>query len=50
MTMLTTGYGDGFPETYIGKLISVLSGIIGQVFFSLMLLSFSNFFNMNIDE
>ena len=43
MIMLTTGYGDCFPQTYFGKLISVLSGISGYLVFSLIIISFSNF-------
>ena len=32
ITALTIGYGDICPETIIGKIISILLGIIGMIF------------------
>lgn len=50
MTMLTTGYGNCFPQTYFGKFISVISGIGGYLVFSLIIISFSNFINFKNRE
>ncbi len=36
ITVLTIGYGDITPHTIIGKIISILLGIIGVVFIGIM--------------
>ncbi len=50
MAMISAGYGNAYPETHFGKFVSIISGIIGQSIFSLLLLSFSVYFNMNTRE
>lgn len=42
VTMLTIGYGNYFPVTYLGRMVSVLTGIFGYVAFSLFVLAVSN--------
>ena len=39
VTALTIGYGDCFPRTYFGRVISIATGIFGYVIFSLLVIS-----------
>ena len=47
LNMLTTGYASCYPQTLVGNLIAIISGVFGNVLFSVMLLSFSNFIELN---
>lgn len=48
ITMLTVGYGHSIPETLFGRFIVVIAGIGGHLFFSSMIVAFSDF--MKFDE
>ena len=50
LNMLTTGYASCYPETLVGNSIAVISGVFGNILFSVMLLSFSNFIELNKSE
>jgi len=39
ITMTTVGFGEGFPETHLGRTIGVISCIIGMLLVSLMVVS-----------
>ena len=42
VTMLTIGYGDVFPVTYLGRTVSVITGIVGFIIFSLFVIAINN--------
>lgn len=42
VTMLTIGYGDFAAITYLGRTVSVLTGIFGYIIFSLFVIAISN--------
>lgn len=50
MIMVNSGYGDVFPVSYWGKIVSVLSGIIGYLIFSLVILGISNLLDFDCAE
>ena len=50
LNMLTTGYASCYPETLVGNSVAVVSGVLGNILFSVMLLSFSNFVSLNSSE
>ena len=50
INMITSGYGNCFPITYIGRAINILTGIFGTVIFSLIVVSVSEFIKFNKEE
>ena len=40
--MLSMGYGNCIPVTYVGRFISVISGVIGYILFSLFVIASNN--------
>lgn len=42
-TMLGTGYSISYPYTYFGKFVSFLTGILGYVIFSMIIIIFVEF-------
>lgn len=42
VTMTTVGYGDGYPSTHPGRLLSFIACIFGTVLVSLMVVSLTN--------
>ena len=46
-TMTTVGYGDLFPRTFLGRLTALSCAIYGTGIVSLMLVTFTNFFQMD---
>lgn len=50
VTMLTIGYGDCFPITYLGRIISVMTGIFGFTIFSLFVIAISNSIRFKTSE
>ena len=47
MIMANSGFGDVFPISYSGKFVTVLTGIIGYLIFSLVILGISNLLNFD---
>lgn len=41
ITMSTVGYGDGYPSTHIGRIVTTLACVFGMVLFSLIVVSLS---------
>jgi Ion channel len=50
VTMMTVGFGDGFPVTHIGRIIALVGCIIGTMIVSLMLVALSNTAALSIAE
>ena len=50
ITMLTIGFGDTTPHTYLGRAFSVLCGIFGYGLFSLLVISFNKFIYFSKEE
>ena len=46
MTMLTIGFGNVYPITYIGKFISGLSSFFGYCLFSIVIICLSDFVDL----
>jgi hypothetical protein len=46
-TMTTVGYGDIFPRTILGRFTALICAIYGTGIVSLMLITFTNFFQMD---
>ena len=42
VTMVTVGYGDGFPKTHIGRFMALWVGVVGTLLVSLMVVALSN--------
>lgn len=42
VTMTTVGYGDGFPITHMGRFITLIASVIGNLLVSLMTVSLTN--------
>jgi hypothetical protein len=41
ITMTTTGYGDMYSKTFLGRFFSVLSFVVGNVLISLIVVTLS---------
>jgi hypothetical protein len=50
VTMTTVGYGDFFPKTHVGRIISVLSIILGTLLVSLSIVSINRAIEFNTKE
>jgi hypothetical protein len=42
VTMVTVGYGDFYPASHFGRIVSFVGAIIGTVLTSLMVISLTN--------
>jgi len=50
ITMGTVGYGDYFPKTYLGRIISFSAAISGIIISSLLILTLSRYLSMSTGE
>ena len=50
ITMTTVGYGDLFPITQLGRVITVATAFAGALFISLIIVSLNNLFSFGDDE
>lgn len=50
VTMMTVGFGDGFPLSHIGRVISLIGCIVGTLIVSLMVVSLQNTSALTIAE
>ena len=50
VTMMTVGYGDGYPLSHFGRIIALLGCLIGTMMTSLMVVSLSNTSALTIAE
>lgn len=50
ITMLTVGFGDTTPNTYWGRLFSILCGIFGYTFFSILVITVNQIIAFNKSE
>jgi hypothetical protein len=48
--MTTVGYGDGFPLTHLGRLITLVGCVLGTLLVSLMVVSLTNTSELSIGE
>lgn len=47
ITMATVGFGDVVPVSHVGRFIIMLTAIWGAFIFTLVIVAFSMFFNLN---
>lgn len=47
VTMLTIGYGDCYPVTYAGRIVSIATGIFGCITFSLIVIAINDSIRFN---
>lgn len=47
ITMSTVGFGDVVPVSHVGRIITIASSIWGTFIFTLVIVAFSIFFNLN---
>jgi hypothetical protein len=50
ITMGTIGYGDYYPKTYPGRVITVFAAITGVILSSLLIITLNAYLSMNSDE
>jgi voltage-gated potassium channel Kch len=50
VTMTTVGYGDYYPSTNLGRLIIIITAIIGNIIISLIIVSMQNIFMFTENE
>ena len=50
ITMGTVGYGDYFPKTYPGRVITILAAITGVILSSLLIITLNAYLSMNSNE
>ena len=50
ITMGTVGYGDYFPQTYLGRIILFFASITGIIVASLLILTLSTYLSMQMSE
>lgn len=50
ITMGTVGYGDYYPQTYLGRAILFLASITGIIIASLLILTLSTYLSMEMPE
>ena len=50
LNMLTTGYGSGFPVTYMGRVTTVTSGLVGMILFTFFIAAISNVVRLDSGE
>lgn len=50
VTMTTVGYGDRYPNTHIGRLITFFGCLLGALLVSLMVVSLQNTTKLSIGE
>ena len=50
VTMMTVGFGDGYPLSHIGRVISLIGCILGTLIVSLMVVSLQNTSALTISE
>jgi hypothetical protein len=48
--MGTVGYGDYYPKTYPGRIITILAAITGVILSSLLIITLNAYLSMNSDE
>ena len=50
VTMMTVGFGDGYPVTHFGRIIALVGCLMGTMIVSLMLIALSNTSSLSIAE
>lgn len=50
VTMTTVGYGDRYPMTHIGRLITFMGCLLGSLLVSLMVVSLQNTTKLSVGE
>lgn len=50
VTMTTVGYGDYYPSTNLGRLIIIITAVVGNIIISLIIVSMQNIFMFTENE
>lgn len=50
ITMTTVGYGDYYPKTNLGRLIIIVTAVLGNILISLIIVSMQRFFEFSENE